>query len=450
MKKIFGKLKFLYDYIVNSIGFYPTVISFFFAFLAVVMLYLEALGMSKVINAAAPILIINDGSTARLILSSITTGIISLTVFSFTMVMLVLNQASSNFTPRVIPGLISYKSNQRVMGLYLGTLIYTLIIMVNMHSDFYAITLPGFSIFLAMCFTIICLAFFVYFIHSISTSIQIESILESIYKVTRDKLEEEIEHDKGGHTRPGDLGENWYPLKSPKTGYLQSVERESLAKLCKKYGVVLCFINPLGSFFIKGIPFAKVNKELQLPDEFSEELSSNLYFYREERPDINYLFGFKHITESAVRALSPSLNDPGTAIKAIDYLTDLFILRMQLSDERTVTDDEGTPRVLFMEETYEQVLSLCLSPIRLYSKENSIVVLRLLFLFRSLITKLDEHPHLKQILYKELIWLIEDADRSVVNRADRAKINEHIMSLNDMKHLDKTLPLLQIHAHSSG
>lgn len=450
MRKIYSKLRFVYYYIVNSIGFYPTIISLFFALLALIMLYMETLGLSKSLQDNMPLVIISNSDTARLILSSITTGIISLTVFSFTMVMLVLNQASSNFTPRVIPGLISYKANQRVMGLYLGTLIYTLIIMVNVHSDYYSIPLPGFSIFLAMCFTILCLGFFVYFIHSISLTIQIESILESIYNVTRKKLESEIELQKEREAMPGLQVSNGFIVNSPKTGYLQSIEEKSVVKLCEKYDLVLSFKQPLGSFLIEGIPFAQVNKEIDKSDEFISELVVHLNFYREERPDVNYLFGFKHITESAVRALSPSLNDPGTAIKAIDYLTDLFVLRMQLTDGKVLCDDNGEGRVIFMQETFEQVLALCLSPVRLYSKDISIVVLRLLFLFRNLLLKVDKHPQLKPVLYKEAGLLIEDANQAIMNRSDREKINKQVEELNSMQLLPLKLPLLSINLPDQG
>lgn len=444
MRKVFSKLRFAYYYIVNSIGFFPTLISLFFALLALVMLYLETLGLSKALQDNLPLVIISNGDTARLILSSITTGIISLTVFSFTMVMLVLNQASSNFTPRVIPGLISYKANQRVMGLYLGTLIYTLIIMVNVHSDYYSIPLPGFSIFLAMCFTILCLGFFVYFIHSISLSIQIESILESIFEVTRQKLEGEV-------SRYGDKAENtirqnfeWIPVESPITGYLQSVEEESIIKLCRQHNTVLCFEQPLGSFVIKGIPFAKLGKGQYSVDKFMDELAAHLNFYREERPDVNYLYGFKHITESAVRALSPSLNDPGTAVKAIDYLTSLFILRMRLGDERVLCDEKGEARVLILQETFEQLMALCLGPIRLYCKSDGIVVLRLLYLFRSLLLKVEEHPHLRPVLFNEANLLLLDADKAIANKGDRSRINDQVRELNSMGGLQHSLPFLSI------
>ncbi|GAB3531414.1 DUF2254 domain-containing protein [Pontibacter brevis] len=445
MEKILSQVKFAYHYIVNSIGFYPTLISLFFFGLALLMLYLEALGLSSHFKDSLPFMIITNGETARLILSSITTGVISLTVFSFTMVMLVLNQASTNFSPRVIPGLISYKANQRVLGLYLGTLIYTLVIMVNVRAEYYNNSLPGFSIFLSMCFTILCLGFFVYFIHSISQSIQIESILENIYRVTHRGLLDEIEKDKrSGMPNMFTHSEGWHDLKSPKTGYLQSLDEQAVLELCCEYDVVLDFEQALGSFLLEGIPFARINKRLENMKEFKDAFFGLVDFYREERPGVNYIFGFKHITESAVKALSPGINDPGTAIKAIDYLTDLFAVRMQLSDKKVLYDKKGAARIRFQHETFENLFSITLSPIRLYGKGSSIIVLRLLYLLHSLLYKVQAYPHLKPVLYKEAELLLFDADEEIQNPGDRQKVNALIQELNKMNALPSLLPQLPV------
>ncbi|MDX5422494.1 MAG: DUF2254 domain-containing protein [Hymenobacteraceae bacterium] len=443
MKKIYSHIKFAIQYITESIGFYPTIIAVTFFGLAIFMLYLESRGLSENVKDDLPFMIITNGETARLILSSITTGIISLTVFSFTMVMLILNQASANFTPRVIPSLISYRSNQVVLGFYLGTLIYTLVIMVNIRSEFYTISLPGFSIFLAMCFAILCLAFFVYFIHSISQSIQIESILENIHRVTVNQLLNEIDRDKGSEVPNVFEHSGWHYLQSPRTGYLQGLDTGAVLDLCRKYDVVIDFDQPMGSFLIKGIPFACVNKKVPDMEKFVKKLLGHVDFYREERPDENYLFGFKHISESAVKALSPGINDPGTALKALDYLTDLFSLRMQLTDEKILYDEDGAARIRFKHETFEDVYSLTLSPIRLYGKSNSIIILRLLYLLRSLLFKVKEHPHLKPILYREAVLLLEDTDENIANSGDREKIDRQVKEINQMQVFTQELPRLK-------
>ncbi|MDX5437308.1 MAG: DUF2254 domain-containing protein, partial [Pontibacter sp.] len=343
------------------IGFIPTIISLAFLVLALVVLYLETLGLSKKLDDDLPYMIISNGATARLILSTIATGVISLTVFSFTMVMLVLNQASSNLSPRVIPSLITYKANQSVTGLYLGTLIYTLVVMVNIRSDLYSVNLPGFAIFLAMVFAIMCLGFFVYFIHSISESVQIDNLLEGIYLVTKDQLKEEIERDKGTKVPNVFEQKEWQLLESPRTGYLQGLDEHAVLGILKEYDVVLDFEHPLGSFLIEGVPFARINKRLPEMKEFTDRLFNHVNFYREERPGMNYIFGIKHITESAVKALSPGINDPGTAIKAIDYLTALFSLRMQLTDEKVIYDEKGAGRIRFKHQTFRDIYSITLS-----------------------------------------------------------------------------------------
>lgn len=444
MKRIFSRLKLVLQFIYTSIGFYPTLISMIFFGFAFLMIFFETRGISESLKDEMPFFIITHGETANMILNTIATGIFSLIVFSFTMVMLVLNQASSNFSPRVIPGLISSKSNQKVLGLYLGTLIYTLVVMVNVRSEQYDADLPGLAVFLAMCFTFICLAFFVYFIHSISTSIQIDNILESIYKLTLDELRQELEADEGKELPAIFETGNWVELTSSQTGYLQKVDKRALIEVCRKHDVVLEFLQPLGHFVIKGVPFAKVAGGLQDKKAFCDEVDDNLNFYQEELADLNYLYGFKQITESSVKALSPSVNDPGTAIKALDYLTDLFIVRIGLTDEKIHHDKEGILRLRLDEVNYGDLLSLCLGPIRVYGKQDPVIMLRLLNLLKNLCYKAKQYPKRLKPIAAEAILVLSDADENIKNPGDRQKINTTVKALNDMHVLPQMLPLLHV------
>ncbi|WP_187260530.1 DUF2254 domain-containing protein [Pontibacter beigongshangensis] len=443
MKKLFSRLKFLYQYIIGSIGFYPTLIALLFFALAMFMIYLETRGLSERIKENLPFFIITNGETARMVLSSITTGLISLVVFSFTMVMLVLNQASSNFSPRVIPGLITYRSNQKILGLFLGTLLYTLVVMVNIRSDLYSEDLPGLAIFLAMCFTIICLSFFVYFIHSISQSIQIDNILESIYGVTRQvMLQEEKDAEQPLRPQPAFDAAEWHEVLSPRTGHLQSLDGKPIAALCREHQVLVEFMQPLGSFVVEGTPFLRVNRPVANLDSFCEELLDHVNFYQAEIVEVNYLYGFKQITESAVKALSPSINDPGTAVRAIDYLTDLLALRMRLPDEELLFDEEDTARVRLKKEDFGQLCAICLSPIRLYGKGDVVIVLRLLFLLKNLLYKAQAAPERVSDIYRQAELLLHDAGQEIANPGDREKVNRQVSELNSLKILRQSLALL--------
>lgn len=148
--------------------------------LSLLSLSLENAGISHWLTSLHKGFIIDSGDTARTILSYLTGGLISLMVFSFSMVMVLLNQASSNYSPRVLPGLISNKNHQYVLGIYLGTIIYNVFITISIKSSGQNSTkLPSFSILMTVLLTILCLGAFIYFIHSISQAIQVSNIMNN-------------------------------------------------------------------------------------------------------------------------------------------------------------------------------------------------------------------------------------------------------------------------------
>lgn len=117
------------------------------------------------------VVLVDSVEDGRLILGTLVASTISLMVFSFSMVMVVLNQASSNLSPRLLPGLITVKDNQVVLGFYLGTVCYCLMLILNIHPNAETARIPAFGILIGMCLGLSCLGFFTYFIHWISQAI---------------------------------------------------------------------------------------------------------------------------------------------------------------------------------------------------------------------------------------------------------------------------------------
>ena len=107
MKNLYYKLVSYFSRIESKIAFYPTLLSFWGIFFAFIMYYAENRGVSAYLLEISPILVIDNINTARTLLSVFIGGVISIMVFSFSMVMILLNNASANFSPRVLPGLIS-------------------------------------------------------------------------------------------------------------------------------------------------------------------------------------------------------------------------------------------------------------------------------------------------------------------------------------------------------
>src|SRR5690606_23665036 len=153
--------------------------------------------------------------------SAIITGLISMMVFSFSMVMLLLSQASSNYSPRLLPGLISDKSHQIILGIYLGTILYCIFILFSIQPTGDKYQIPGFSVLLGIVFTVACIYAFIYFIHNISENIQISKILDRIFLTAQTNLTALIEEENEGKV-PFPETKEWKKYYTEECGYLQN------------------------------------------------------------------------------------------------------------------------------------------------------------------------------------------------------------------------------------
>jgi len=171
-------LQHLYEKITTSIAFIPSIMAVGFFLLTGLMIYLEQHGLSKWMGEHIPsFVVIKSWEVAQNILTTLVGALISLMVFSFSMVMVLLNNAASNYSPRVLPGLIADKFHQFVLGTYLGTITYCLLLAINVTPSQPKTPLPSFSILLGILLGVTCLMSFVFFLHSISDSVQVDKIL---------------------------------------------------------------------------------------------------------------------------------------------------------------------------------------------------------------------------------------------------------------------------------
>lgn len=418
MQKLVYNIKELSEKISNNIIFIPALFGIGGFVLGMVMRELESMGISSYLIEKFPFLVINNYDTATTLLSYQSSGIISIMVFSFSMVMVLLNQAASKFSPRVLPGLISVKKHQYILGLYLLSFFYNTFTMIDIKPTSDKYQLPGFSVLLGIAITTACLFAFVYFINSISQAIQLNNILDKISHETINKIDELAKADPNEHA-PLEIEGDWFKIFNHKTGYFRKLKEELLLDFCKKNEVKV-FIKPLeGTFLIPGTTAILCNKKLD--KDLQEELANCLEINRAgEDVKENYLLGFKQITEIATRALSPGVNDPGSAISAIDYLTEMFAHRIQRDDERYIYDDNKIPWAKISIATFEETLYQVMIPFRTYGKTDLSVSQRLVVMLQQLY----EHPHTnktyKQIIKNEIENLKHDVLTQLKNERDIA------------------------------
>lgn len=411
-------LKKIYFTFFSSIAFYPSIISLATLLLAFLLLYLDALGVSYSITEHIQLIITHNTETARSLLSTLASGILSLMVFSFSMVMVVLTMASNNYTPRVLPGLINKRNHQVVLGIYLGTIGYILVVLINVGSNNYDFDVPNLSVLMSIILVFICFSAFIYFIHSISQSIQIANILANLYNDTLKVLDRDSKH-KFVEELPGVSG--WQSISSPHGAYFQGIAEEDLMDIAQEEDLQVLVMPEVGEFVLQGAPILKVSKPLSLKVQGSlQHLAS---FYHQEHVRSNYLFGFKHITEVAAKALSPGINDPGTAINAIDYLTQLMSKIMDRKNYRVMEDDQGYNRIFFRQTLFEKTFYLCFSTIRNYASGDVAVQLKLLNLVNTL-EEQDQRQKYKSLFEQERNALLMNADQQLHTSIDKDILNK--------------------------
>ncbi len=414
MQHLSNKLVTFFNSVRNNIAFYPTLLAAFGFNFAFFMIYLEDRGISTYLLETVPVLVVDNGNTAMTLLSSFITGLISMMVFSFSMVMVLLNQASSNYSPRLLPGLISDKNHQIILGIYLFTILYCIFILFSIQPTGDKYQVPGFAVLLAILFTVVCICAFIYFIHNISHNIQINNILDQIFHLAEKRLSHLIEAENGAEKDFPDTS-GWHGYHSEKTGYFQNVALNNIINICKKQETKIEILPVKGIFVLQRIPLFKSEKELD--EDTVKEILSNFNFARGELIADNYALAFKQITEIIVKAMSPGINDPGTALNGIDYLTELFALRMKKRDQSIIgKDDEIYVKVSTV--NFAELMYNVLASIRVYCKHDIILIQKLSIMFLYLKSQEAIHPYYYDTIEEEANILLEDAYGNIENRSD--------------------------------
>lgn len=421
MKNILKTIKRTYSQVLQSIAFYPVLISFIFFLAAGAALGLDSSVLAETVEDEVPYLFIQDYETARSILSTLLGGILSLTVFSFTMVMVVLNQASSNFSPRLLPGLISNKKHQIILGIYIGTLLFCTIILISLGATGVDKSALGFSTMLAALFGLLCIGLFVYFIHNISGAIQIHNIIDRIYDRCDHYLATELQKESNGKVALQYINtEDWEVLHTEKTGYFRGFDVDLIENSLKEKDTQIIIVPYLNQHIWKGSPTLKVKGDLS--DAEKDNLIFCLNISSDRHEEDEGIGGLIKLMEIAVKAMSPGINDPGTAI---DALTKLGVLLSKfLQFPRLTSKPFKNSRLILVKNNIdaEELMRLIIQPIRLYAKRDGTVMYELIKVLQYSSKTANTSSEDVRVLKEELKAVRSDLEKNIDNEMDKQRI----------------------------
>lgn len=428
-----AKLVKLYKSVLHGVAFIPLVITIFIASIAVVLLMIE--------NRVEPLLEfprflrINKVDTTRVLLSSILTGMISLTVFSFSMMMVVVNQAASLYSPKIIDTLMNDNYNKYTLGIYLGTILYTIVTIMRLDSYKDEFNLPHFAIFINILLPVFSIIVFVNFINNISNSVRINAIIKRIFSKTKHALHEE---DKMHCTQSDIDTTGWFLYAAGQSGYFQLIRVSQLLALLQQEDLTLKVLVRPGSYLTERSPLFLLNK--QPKDSVIAEIRDNFLTYSGEVIGDNEFYGFRQLREIAVKALSPGVNDPGIAKICIDYLGELLSFWLSREKNNVVLDDTRVARIILNRHDFKSLLGECLMPIKVYGKRDYVILNALLSVLKDL-SLYDEDRARRDILSAYALSFIRDGEKSIHDFLERSFLNETIQRMNKGGYFE--LPLIK-------
>jgi uncharacterized membrane protein len=150
----------------------------------------------------------------------------------------------------------------------------------------------------------------------------------------------------------------------------QGFDQNEMVKIATQEGLVISFLHPPGTFVLSRTPLAVISSSETFSNTHIEKIQRLITIKQGEDIESNYYYGFRQLMEVAVKALSPGINDPGTAVLCLQALVSLLAYRLQHFPNLFVKDDAGNTRIILKERMIDEIVATCLLPIWDYGKED--------------------------------------------------------------------------------
>ncbi|CAN5557702.1 DUF2254 domain-containing protein [soil metagenome] len=329
-----------------------------------------------------------EGASA--VLAAIAGSMITIAGVVFSLTLVALSLASSQFGPRLLRNFMRDTANQVVLGVFVSTFLYCLLVLRTIRRAEESLFVPHLSVTLGVLFALCSIGFLIYFIHHVSVSIQADEIIAHVGDELSHGIERLFPQEIGQpaskstaaaseSTMPEAFDREARPVTANEDGYLQIIDSEALLSLAKKEDAIFRLSRRPGHYVVRGASLLMVWPGERVTDELISRIRSTFVLGNQRTPEQDVEFPVHQLVEIAVRALSPGINDPFTAMTCIDRLSSaLSQLAKRKMPEASRTDEEGRLRVVAPAISFAGVTDAAFNQIRQYSRSSAAVTIRLL------------------------------------------------------------------------
>jgi uncharacterized membrane protein len=376
----------------------------------------------------APVLFQGTADDARALLIGIASTMITVIALVLGLTVVALQLASTQFSPRLLRNFLRDLTNQLALSSFVATFaystagLYTVGVSAGRRTDDY----PRLAVSGALVLLFISLLMLVFFVHHLAHSIQIDQVMADVESSTL--------HVVGHSLADGnDIGvavpipEHAVEVLATGSGYVQTYHLDGLARAAGQHDVNVGLVPIIGEHVIVGAPIAWAwrsgdGSPLQAGgaelEAVRDALAHGIRLGFERTAEQDVAFGIRQLADVASKALSPAINDPYTAVQAVDHLSVILAaLAQRPLGGQSLTDESGVLRVQVPGRDWAYFLDLGLGQVRRYGHTEPRVVIALLRVARDLATFCDEARRAAVQQYVQI--LLEDVERDIMQPADR-------------------------------
>jgi len=377
---------------------------------------------------------------ARDMLSTLAGSMMTVMGVTFSMTLLALSLASSQYTSRILRNFMRSQVTQITLGTFAGIFVYCLIVMYAIRTGNLPFV-PSLSVFFAFVLVFAGITVLIFFIHHIASSIQASSIIASVAHETiasidrlfpekQDSVADKAEDEENGRLLPSLDERTWYAVPAKVSGYIQSADHDAILSLAKDKRTIVRMEHGIGAFVVKDTALVSLALTYPPDQETITALNGAYIIDRHRTVELDPAFGIRQIVDMALKALSPGVNDTSTAVMCVDYLTAILTSLACRQFPPSNRYEGKTLRVIAIVPTFEGMLAEAFDQIRTSAGGNVAIMARMLDAIGTIASHTVRLNHLRA-LDEQVQYIADLADRSIESKHDRGRFTRRLSEVRE-------------------
>jgi uncharacterized membrane protein len=381
-------------------------------------------------------------ASARAVLSTVAGATITVAGIAFSVSLLTIQLASSQYSPRVVSGLFRDPFNKRVIGVVVGTFSYCLVVLRSVRTALEqqgSPVIPNVSVGVGVLLGIASVLAIIAFINHNAHAMDISEILDGVTSNAIDAVDRHwasADHDETpaagdsqaavDETGPDSGGRS---ITFDRNGWVQLLDHDALFAVVPEGGTMR-LETAVGRYAVVGTPLCTIWPEPEDPDRATRDARSAVHVGRTRTLQQDAAYGIRQLVDVGLKALSPGVNDPTTAQDAIFHLTAVLHAMLEREPPARRLRSEGRTVLLTEADRHEELISLSYDELRLASQQQPTVCIYLLeslALLRSADRPLP--AAVDDALCRQAALVLEGIERSELGVADRLRVR-HVYRSN--------------------